>query len=104
MAAITLQQVPADGLDLGTLTAATGGGDTVQVTSPETGGWSSAPAVFIARNGDAASKTITVNGNAKAVAAGAIGVWPLVTGQGGLNVAVTYSAVTSVTVGAFQLP
>lgn len=104
MAAITLQQVPVDGLDLGTLAAATGGGDTVQVTAPDTGGWSAAPAVFIARNGDAAAKTITVNGNAKVVAAGAIGVWPLVTGQYGANVAVTYSAVTSVTVGAFQLP
>jgi len=104
MAALTLQAVPVGGLDLGALAAATGGGDTVQVTAHETGGWDAAPAVFIARNGDASSKTITVDGLALPVAAGAIGVWPLKTGYGGKNIAVTYSAVTSVFVGAFQLP
>lgn len=104
MAALTLQAVPAAGLDLGALAAATGGGDTVQVTSHEIGGWDSGAAVFIVRNGDAASKTVTVDGTPLVVAAGAIGVVPLKTGYGGKNVAVTYSAVTSVTVGAFQLP
>jgi len=104
MAALTLQAVPAGGLDLGALVAATGGGDTVQVTANEIGGWDAAPAVFIVRNGDAASKTVTVDGTPLVVAAGAIGVVPLKTGYGGKNVAVTYSAVTSVTVGAFQLP
>jgi hypothetical protein len=104
MAALTLQQVPVGGLDLGALAPAAGGGDTVQVTAPETGGWDSAPAVFVVRNGDAASKTVTVDGTALVVAAGAIGVVPLKTGQNGKNIAVTYSAVTSVTVGAFQLP
>jgi len=104
MAALTLQAVPVGGLDLGALVAATGGGDTVQVTAHETGGWDSAPAVFIFRNGDASSKTVTVDGTPLVVAAGAIGVVPLKTGYGGKNVAVTYSAVTSCTVGAFQLP
>lgn len=104
MTALTLQQVPAGGLDLGGLAAAAGGGDTIQVTAPETGGWDSAPAVFVVRNGDVASKTVTVDGTALVVAAGAIGVVPLKTGYGGKNIAVTYSAVTSVTVGAFQLP
>lgn len=104
MAAITLQQVPAAGLDLGALAAASGGGDTVQVTNNETGGWEVNPAVFVVRNGDAASKTVTVDGTALVVAAGAIGIVPLKTGYGGKNVAVTYSAVTAVVVGAFQLP
>jgi hypothetical protein len=104
MAALTVQQVPVGGLDIGALAAAAGGGDTVQVTAPETGGWDANPAVFVVRNGDAASKTVTVDGTALVVAAGAIGVVPLKTGYGGKNIAVTYSAVTSVTVGAFQLP
>lgn len=104
MAALTLQAVPAGGLDIGALAAAAGGGDTVQVTNNEMGGWESSPAVFIVRNGDAASKTVTVDGTALIVAAGAIGIVPLKTGYGGKNIAVTYSAVTSVTVGAFQLP
>lgn len=104
MAALTVQQIPVAGLDIGALAAAAGGGDTVQVTSLETGGHDIAPAVFIARNGDAASKTITVDGVALVVAAGAIGIVPLKTGYAGKNIAVTYSAVTNVTVGAFQLP
>ena len=104
MAALTLQQVPVGGLDIGALAAASGGGDTVQVTAHETGGWDSAPAVFVVRNGDAASKTVTVDGTALVVAAGAIGIVPLKTGYAGKNIAVTYSAVTSVVVGAIQLP
>ncbi len=105
MAAITLQQIPVAGLDIGALTAAAAGGDTVQVTANETGGWDVAPAVFIFRNGDAASKTVTIAGAAPVtVAAGAIGIFPLKTGYGGSNVAITYSAVVSCTVGAFQLP
>ncbi len=105
MAALTLQAIPAGGLDIGTLAAATGGGDTVQVTANEMGGWDTAPAVLIFRNGDASSKTVTVGGQTGVpVAAGAIGIFPLKTGYGGANVAVTYSAVTSCTVGAFQLP
>lgn len=105
MAAITLQQVPAGGLDIGALAAASGGGDTVQVTALETAGWDANAAVLVVRNGDAAAKTVTVDGGTGVpVAAGAIGIFPLKTGYGGKNIAVTYSAVTSVTVGAFQLP
>lgn len=105
MAALTLQQIPVTGLDIGTLAAAAGGGDTVQCTAHETAGWDANPAVFIFRNGDAASKTVTIGTAAPVtVAAGAIGIFPLKTGYGGANIAVTYSAVTSCTVGAFQLP
>jgi len=105
MAALTLQQVPVTGLDLGALTAAAGGGDTVQVTANEMGGWDAAPACLVFRNGDASAKTVSIAGATPvSVAAGAIGVFPLKTGQGGANIAVTYSAVTSCTVGAFQLP
>jgi hypothetical protein len=104
MAALTLQTVPVGGIDLGALASAAGGGDTVQVTSHETGGYDTAPAVLIFRNGDASSKTVTCDGTALIVTAGNIGIIPLKTGYGGKNIAVTYSAVTSCTVGAFQLP
>lgn len=105
MAALTLQQVPATGLDIGTLAAANAGGDTVQVTAPETGGWDATPACLVFRNGDAASKTVTIgSASPVTVAAGAIGIFPLKTGQYGANITVAYSAVTSCTVGAFQLP
>ena len=104
MAVITLQQIPLAGLDIGALAAASGGGDTVQVTANEMAGWDSNPAVLVFRNGDAAGKTVTVDGVALVVAAGAIGIMPLKTGYGGKNIAVTYSAVTTCTVGAFQLP
>ena len=105
MAALTLQQIPVTGLDIGTLAAAAGGGDTVQVTANEVGGWDVAAACLIFRNGDAASKTVTIgSASPVTVAAGAIGIFPLKTGHYGQNIAVTYSAVTSCTVGAFQLP
>jgi len=105
MAALTLQQIPLTGLDIGVLAAAAGGGDTVQCTANEMGGWDAQPAVFIFRNGDAASKTVTIGAAAPVtVVAGAIGIFPLKTGYGGANIAITYSAVTSCTVGAFQLP
>lgn len=105
MAALTLQQVPAAGLDIGALAPATAGGDTVQVTANEMGGWDVGAACLIFRNGDAAAKTVTIAGAAPvSVAAGAIGIFPLKTGYAGANIAVTYSAVTSCTVGAFQLP
>lgn len=105
MAVITLQQVGVLGLDIGALAAASGGGDTVQVTANEMGGWDVAPAVLVFRNGDAAPKTVALDGATPvSVAAGAIGIFPLKTGYGGKNIAVAYSAVTSCTVGAFQLP
>lgn len=105
MAAITLQQIPVAGLDIGALAAASGGGDTVQVTAAESGGWDIAAAFLVFRNGDAASKTVTIgSASPVTVAAGAIGIFPLKTGQYGANIAITYSAVTSCTVGACQLP
>jgi hypothetical protein len=105
MAAITLQQVGILGLDIGALAAASGGGDTVQVTANEMGGWDVAPAALVFRNGDASAKTVAINGATPvSVAAGAIGIFPLKTGYGGANITVAYSAVTACTVGAFQLP
>lgn len=106
MAAIALQQIPVTGLDIGALAAATGGGDTVQVTANEMGGWDIAAAALVFRNGDASSKTVSINGAANVtVAAGAIGIFPLKTGQGGANIPITYpGGVTACTVGAVQLP
>lgn len=106
MAAIAVQQVPVTGLDIGGLAAATGGGDTVQVTANEMGGWDVAPAALVFRNGDASSKTVSINGAANVtVAAGAIGIFPLKTGQLGANIPITYpGGVTACTVGAVQLP
>lgn len=90
------------------LGAAAGGGDTAEVGSG---------LLFAVKNGDASSKTITVStpGTYKGlaipdvalvVAAGKLGLLPLsqelFQGADG-RAAVTYSAVTSVTVGVFRL-
>lgn len=108
MAAITVQTAQVTGTAL-SLTAASGGGDTVKITGDT---------FLVVRNGDGTSKTVTVvrPGNdefglaipdiAVAVAAGAttvIGPIPpsFRASDDGL-VDITYSAVTSVTVAAFR--
>lgn len=92
-----------------TLAAATGGGDTVAMDGGGT-------AILVVKNGDASPKTVTV-GDARTplgqtqpgvplvIAAGATGyivLDPATANSTGV-VAVTYSAVTSVTVGAVRL-
>lgn len=91
----------------GALTAAASGGDTAEV----------GPGKFLAvSNGDASSKTVTVttpgtvsglgiSDGSYVVAAGDIGIVPLANVFRGTTgrASITYSAVTSVTVGVFEL-
>jgi hypothetical protein len=89
------------------LAAATAGGDTAQVGPGK---------FFVVSNGDASAKTVTivapgtVSGLAVAdgayvIAAGDIGIVPLANVFRGATgrASITYSAVTSVTVGVFEL-
>lgn len=104
MAALAVQSVPALGADLGAGAAATAGGDTVALVANKDGGWNTAPAFLVVRNGGAAAITVTIGTAAPvSVAAGAVAFFPLVTGYGGSTIAVAYSAVTTVNVWAVQL-
>lgn len=84
------------------MVAAAGGGDST-AAGVKIGGWE-LPVVVIVRNGDASSKTVTVQGTPYVVNASGIAVIPV---RGsvkyGDSVAITYSAVTNVTVGAARL-
>lgn len=86
-----------------TMNAAAGGGDSV-AGGAKLGGWE-LPVVIVVRNTDVATKTVTVQGTAYVVpATTGIALIPI---RGsvkyGDSVAVTYSAVTGVTVGAARL-
>jgi hypothetical protein len=86
-----------------TMVSAAGGGDSV-AGGVKLGGWE-LPVVVVVRNGDASNKTVTVQGTNYVVnASGGIAVIPV---RGsvkyGDSVAITYSAVTNVTVGAARL-
>lgn len=109
MAAITVQPVSTTGT-VWTLAAASGGGDTVRPSGNDVH--------LIVRNGDASSKTVTLvrAGNDQygvaipdlpvAVAAGATLIIPVPATFRDTSddlVDVTYSATTSVTVGAFKV-
>jgi len=85
-----------------TMVAAAGGGDSV-AAGIKVGGWE-LPVVVVVRNGDASSKTVTVQGTGYVVLASGIAVIPVRgSAKYGDSVAITYSAVTSVTVGAARL-
>ncbi|WP_030437384.1 hypothetical protein [Actinoplanes subtropicus] len=84
------------------MVAANGGGDSAPA-GVKIGGWE-LPVVVVVRNGDASSKTVTIAGTPYVVNASGIAVVPI---RGsyryGDSVAITYSAVTNVTVGAARL-
>lgn len=84
------------------LVAAAGGGDTVE-PGARSAGWSTG-VVLIVRNADATPTNVTVNGVVYAVpATNGLAIIP-VTGFYPKNAkTITYSKVTSLTVGAFQL-
>lgn len=115
MATIAVQQAAAEGIALA-LSAAAGGGDSVANVRGRT--------IVAVRNGDASPKTVTIPNVTptrpaegpfpamtvpdivKVVAAGEtvlIGPIPQAYNDASGNVALTYSAVTSVTVGAFEV-
>lgn len=87
-----------------TFVAATAGGDTVSTDgSGQAGGWTIGLALLV-RNADVANKTVTVEGMAPlVVAASGEGVIPIPAKHFGAVAAVTYSAVTAVTVAAVRL-
>jgi hypothetical protein len=85
-----------------TFTAATGGGDTVTGGHSQ-GGWSADVVIVVAKNAHTAAQTVTVAGHPPIAVApsGGIGIIPV---HGGIGAkAVTYSGVTALTVGAFNL-
>lgn len=102
MAVFTVEDA-SKGIQSLTMNAANGGGDSVAAGS-KMGGWE-LPVIIVVRNADASSKTVTVQGTAYVV--------PATTGTAvipirgsmkpGDSVAITYSAVTSLTVGACRL-
>lgn len=102
MAVFTVQDASKGIQDL-TMNTANSGGDSV-AGGVKMGGWE-LPVVIVVRNTDAASKTVTVQGTAYVVPA-TTGI-ALIPVRGstkyGDSVAITYSAVTGVTVGAGRL-
>lgn len=98
MAAITVSEVNADI----NLVAANAGGDTV-LSGIENANHVLDGVFVLVNNGGASPITATVNGVGYTVAAGELHALPANRGvYPGRTVAVTYSAVTSVTVGAFR--
>lgn len=81
--------------------AASGAGDQVP-QGTRAGGWD-LPVVLYVNNADVASKTVTVDGRDTVVAAGDVALIPVYGIYHGQAKAVTYSAVTSVTVAAVGL-
>jgi|SRR5690242_5893351 len=105
MAAITITDVTAAGLaDIG-LAAANGGGDTIAYGTEAAAGWEEYSVLLVVRNGDASSHDVTVGSlSAVTVAAGKTAIIPVPNaGENAAAVAVTYSAVTSVTVAAVRI-
>jgi hypothetical protein len=97
MAALTTQSVAAGGAV--TTAAATGGGDTIEAGT-RAGGWGSL--VYLMAIVGTTATTITVLGVAYGPFTSQTVIIPVVQQGRGQRVAVTYSQVVSVTVGAFS--
>jgi hypothetical protein len=97
MAALATQSVAAGGAI--TVAAATGGGDTIEAGT-RAGGWGSL--VYLYAVVGATATTITVLGTAYGPFTSQTVIIPVYQGYRGARVAVTYSQVTGVTVGAFS--
>ena len=107
MAAIAVQDLNAAGsvLDV-TFSAANAGGDTV-VAGNKAGGYGLGTVVLLFKNGHSADQTATVDGVAHILPFGATKVAAIPVARGAYgpntNVAITYSGVTALTVGAVRL-
>lgn len=99
MAAIT---VAAENAGM-TLAAASGGGDTVAAVPGEFGGWQGQGTVCLVVTVGATPSVVTVDGVAKPSLTSQTAVYPISSGVYPRSVAVTYSSVTGVTVGAVVL-
>lgn len=102
MAVLTVQDASAGAQDV-TMSAAAGGGDSA-AGGVRVGGWE-LPVFLLVRNADAATKTVTVDGVGYVVpVTTGTAVIPLRGGVAyGASKAITYSAVTSLTVAAVRL-
>lgn len=102
MAVIAVQNAK-DGLNDVTFTAATGGGDTIELGHAE--GGHGASVVLLVKNGSAGAITVTVAGHPAVVVpiTTGLGIVPVHGQPNGQARAVTYSGVTSLTVGAVRL-
>jgi len=104
MAALTINDVPAAGLADLPLVAATAGGDTIAYGTKQAAGWEQYTVVLLVRNADTVPHTATVGGLPLVVANAKTGIIPVPNeGLNDASVAVTYDAVTSVTVAAARL-
>lgn len=83
-----------------TMAAASGGGDTVASTAQKSGGWQveGSPVLVVAVG--ATPSVVTIDGVAQASLTSQTAVYPLNSGVYPRTIAVTYSSVTAVTVGA----
>jgi hypothetical protein len=101
--ALLAPQDASNGVDSVTMSAATGGGDTI-AAGCRLGGWDLG-VFLLCRNTDAATKTVTVAGHPARVvpATTGIAVIPVFTSSFGVVKAITYSAVTGLTVAAVRL-
>lgn len=86
-----------------TLAAANGGGDTVAAVPGEFGGWQANGTVALVVTVGGTATVVTVDGVAKPSLTSQTAVYPISSGVYGRSVAVTYSQVTGVTVGAVVL-
>jgi len=86
-----------------TLAAANGGGDTVAGTGTNAAGWVSAGTPVLVASVGANSTIITIDGVAQPAFISGTAVYPLPTGVYPRTVAVTYSQVVGLTVGAAVL-
>ena len=103
MAVLTVQDGSA-GLQSVTMSACAGGGDSA-AAGVKLGGWS-LPVVLVVVNGDASAKTVTVQGTGYVVppTTNNVAVIPINGSyRYGDSVAITYSAVTSLTIAAVRL-
>jgi hypothetical protein len=86
-----------------TMAAASGGGDTVAATGTSAGGWQSPGTPVLVAAVGANSTIITIDGVAQPAFISGTAVYPLPSGVYPRSVAVTYSQVTGLTVGAVVL-
>lgn len=101
MAVIAIQEGAA-GIANVTTAAATGGGDTI-AQGTDAGAWG-LRVILVVRNADATPTTVTVNGTPYACpATTGLSLIPVAGIYYGAPVAVTYSKVTSLTVGAVRV-
>ena len=86
-----------------TMAAASGGGDTVAGTGTSAGGWMSTGTPVLVAAVGANSTIITIDGVAQPAFISGTAVYPLPCGVYPRSIAVTYSQVTGLTVGAAVL-